>query len=124
MRVPFATTEPILGLRAALGSAIAERYAATPRRWGVLGIGSSAPHKGWPLERWGEFIAGLAHRTSGTVFLIGGPDYAARAERLLHSAGPALVNACDLTLMQAAGLLQRSDLFVGSDSGPMNLAAA
>jgi lipopolysaccharide heptosyltransferase II len=34
------------------------------------------------------------------------------------------VNACDLTIMEAAALTQRSDLFVGCDSGPMNLAAA
>src|SRR5580704_4863156 len=39
-------------------------------------------------------------------------------------AGAPTVNACDLTIMEAAALLQRSDLFVGSDSGPMNLAAA
>jgi heptosyltransferase II len=124
MKVPFATTEPILHLRPALTAAIAERYAARPRPWIVLGIGSSAPDKNWPMERWGEFIAGLARRTPGTAFLIGGPDCAARAERLVQSAGAATVNACDLTIMEAAGLLQQADLFVGADSGPMNLAAA
>src|SRR4029077_20099144 len=66
----------------------------------------------------------LRHRTSGTVFLIGGPAHAARAERLLQSAPAPAVNACDLSIMDAAGLLQKSDLFVGVDSGPMNLAAA
>jgi heptosyltransferase II len=124
MQVPFSNTEPILRLRAALTTTMAERYATQPRPWIVLGIGSSASDKDWPLERWGEFIAGLRHRTPGTVFLIGGPDYAARAERLLQTAGAPTVNACDLTIMEAAALLQRSDLFVGSDSGPMNLAAA
>jgi heptosyltransferase-2 len=124
MRVPFSTSEPILRLREGLSTTIAERYAAQPRPWIVLGIGSSASDKDWPLERWGEFIAGLRHRTPGTVFLIGGPDHTARAERLLQTAGAPTVNACDLTLIEAAALLQRSDLFVGSDSGPMNLAAA
>jgi heptosyltransferase-2 len=124
MQVPFSTAEPILRLRPVLTGAIAERYAAQPRPWIVLGIGSSAPDKDWPMERWGEFITGLHRRTPGTAFLIGGPDFAARAERLVQSAGPPTVNACDLTIMDAAGLLQKSDLFVGSDSGPMNLAAA
>ena len=124
MQVPFSTSEPILRLRAALTTAMAERYAAQPRPWIVLGIGSSASAKDWPLERWSEFIGGLRHRTPGTVFLIGGPDHAARAERLLQTAGAPAVNACDLTIMEAAALLQQSDLFVGSDSGPMNLAAA
>jgi heptosyltransferase-2 len=124
MQVPFATTEPILRLRPALTSAIAERYAAKPRPWIVLGIGSSGPDKDWPPERWSEFIAGLAHRTPGTVFLIGGPHLAASAERLVQSAGAPAVNASDLTITEAAALLQKADLFVGSDSGPMNLAAA
>ena len=124
MRVPFAITEPILHLRPALTAAIAERYAAQPRPWIVLGIGSSTPDKDWPLERWSEFIAGLTHRTPGTVFLIGGPAHAARAEHLVQSAPAPAVNACDLSIMEAAGLLQKSDLFVGVDSGPMNLAAA
>jgi heptosyltransferase-2 len=61
--------------------------------------------------------------TPGTAFLIGGPDSAARAERLVQSAGNATVNACDLAIMEA-GLLQQADLFAGADSGPMNLAAA
>jgi heptosyltransferase II len=124
MQVPLANTEPILHLRPALTNAIAERYAAQPRPWIVLGIGSSAPDKDWPLERWNEFIAGLRQRMPCTIFLIGGPDFTARAEHLVQSAGAPTVNACDLTIMEAAGLLQQSDLFVGSDSGPMNLAAA
>jgi len=34
------------------------------------------------------------------------------------------INACDLAITEAAGLLRLADLFVGPDSGPMNLAAA
>jgi heptosyltransferase-2 len=124
MKVPFATNEPILRLRPELTSAIAERYAARPRPWIVLGIGSSSPDRNWPMERWVEFMAGLRRRTTGTMFLIGGPDYAATAERLVQSADPSTVNACDLTITEAATLLQKSDLFVGSDSGPLNVAAA
>jgi heptosyltransferase-2 len=124
MQVPFAPTEPILHLPPALTGAIAQRYAHKPRPWITLGIGSSSPDKDWPLERWVELIAGLARRSTGTAFLIGGPDHAARAERLLPSAPAMAVNACDLTLMEATALMQKADLFVGCDSGPMNLAAA
>jgi heptosyltransferase-2 len=124
MKVPFATTEPILHLRPALTGAIAERFADMPRPWIVLGIGSSSPDRNWPMERWGEFMRGLRRRTTGTVFLIGGPDYAACAESLVQSAGICTVNACDLTILEAAALLHKADLFVGSDSGPLNIAAA
>jgi heptosyltransferase-2 len=34
------------------------------------------------------------------------------------------VNACALALIEAAALLRAADLFVGPDSGPLNLAAA
>jgi heptosyltransferase II len=122
MQIPFATSEPILRLAPALTAAIAERYAARPRPWIVLGIGSSNADKDWPLAHWRGLMAELARRTPGTLFLIGGPDHAARGAELIQST--AAVNACDLSLMQAAALLQRSDLYVGVDSGPMNLAAA
>ncbi len=124
MAVPFATTEPNLCLRPALSAAIAERFAAQPRPWIVLGIGSSSPDRNWPMERWAELMAGLHQRTTGTVFLIGGPGYAAHADRLAQSAGGRTVNACDLAIAEAAALLQKSDLFVGLDSGPLNIAAA
>jgi heptosyltransferase-2 len=124
MAVPFAVVEPILRLRPALTGAIAERYAGKPRPWIALGIGTSSPDRNWPLERWADLMAGLRQHTPGTVFLIGGPDYAAQAERLAQSAGGGTVNACDLAIEEAAALLQKSDLFVGSDSGPLNIAAA
>jgi heptosyltransferase-2 len=124
MQVPFATCEPILRLRPALTGAIAQRFADRPRPWIVLGIGSSSPDKDWPVERWGELIAALARRSPGTAFLIGGPDHAARARRLVQSAPATTMNACDLPIMEAAALMQNADLFVGCDSGPMNLAAA
>jgi heptosyltransferase II len=124
MAVPFATTEPDLRLRPALSTAIAQRFAAEPRPWIALGIGSSSPDRNWPLERWAELMAGVRQRARGTVFLIGGPDYAAHADRLVQSAPGGAINACDLVIAEAAALLQTSDLFVGSDSGPLNIAAA
>jgi heptosyltransferase-2 len=124
MKIPLATTEPSLHVRPALTAAVAQRHVAQPRPWIVLGIGSSGPDKEWPVERWGEFITGLRHRTPGTIFLIGGPSFAGRARHLLQSVPAPTVNACDLAIMEAVALLQLSDLFVGCDSGPLNLAAA
>jgi heptosyltransferase-2 len=57
--------------------------------------------------------------------LIGGRQNQARAKSLIeHTSGTATINACDLTLIQALALLHLADLFIGTDSGPMNLAAA
>ena len=35
-----------------------------------------------------------------------------------------MINACDLSLIESAALLKLADLFVGPNSGPMNIAAA
>jgi ADP-heptose:LPS heptosyltransferase len=70
-------------------------------------------------------IDGLARLAPGTVFLIGGSANISRAEHLLAQGGRAsVINACGLGLVEALALLRQADLFVGPDSGPMNLAVA
>jgi heptosyltransferase-2 len=125
MTVPLATTEPNLPVPADALAAIGEKFAQQPRPWIVLGIGSSHPDKDWPDEYWAKFLASLRSRSEGTVYLIGGPQHDASARALIaRSAGASAINACDLTLLEAVALLRHADLFVGTDSGPMNLAAA
>jgi len=123
MHVPLSSTEPGLRLSAATLASVGERFKDYPRPWLVLGIGASHPDKDWPDSYWAEFLAGL--RAPGTVFLIGGMANRTRAQAMLAgNVGATTVNACDLTLGEAAALLHHADLFVGTDSGPMNLAVA
>jgi len=125
MNVPLASTEPDLRLAPALLEGIAARYGAHRRPWVVLAPGGSHPAKDWPDEHWATFLDTLRRRTPGTVFLTGGADNAARADALIaRTAGAPAINACDLSIGEAAALLRLADLFVGPDSGPMNLAAA
>ena len=125
MGVPVVTTEPDLKLPDAALAAVRERYAVVARPWIVLALGASHPEKDWPDDNWAGFLDTLRRRTLGTVFLIGGRDNAARADALIaRSAGAPVVNACDLSIVEAAALLRFADLFVGPNSGPMNLAAA
>jgi heptosyltransferase II len=125
MRVPVPTIEPELHLRSEILSAIGAKFGDCGRPWIVLGLGGSHPEKDWPDPHWAEFLAALRRRTGGTVFLIGGAENAARVQKLAAGgAGAPLVNGCDLKLDEAAALLQRADLFIGPDSGPMNIAAA
>jgi heptosyltransferase-2 len=125
MQVPLASTEPDLRLPAATLAAIGEKFTQAPRPWIVLGIGASHPDKDWPDDNWAGFLDALRHRTGGTVFLIGGPANAARAQNFIaHTSGAPAINACELGLAEAAALLRRADLCVGPSSGPLNLAAA
>ncbi len=117
MNVPVPSTEPDLKLPPALLANIGERFAAMARPWTVLALGGSHPEKDWPDAHWAAFLDTLRRRTAGTVFLIGGPDNAPRAEALIaRSAGAPAVNACGLSIVEAAALLRLADLFVGPDS--------
>ncbi len=125
MNVPCPTTEPGLRLKPELVTAVGERFRTCPRPWIVLGLGASHPTKDWQSSQWLEFVGQLRRRIEGTVILIGGATEAGRASDLIdQTAGAAVKNACHLTVVEAAALLGHADLFVGPDSGPMNLAAA
>lgn len=125
MKLPISSTEPDLRLPKAALAAVAAKFAASPRPWIVLGIGASHPDKDWPDAHWAEFVALLRQRTAGTVFLIGGQTNFGRAQNFIADGGSAAaVNACDVSLLDAAALLRLADLFVGPSSGPLNLAAA
>jgi heptosyltransferase-2 len=91
----------------------------------LLGIAASHPDKDWPEGYWVEFAVALRKRTSGSIFLIGGQKNRARAESLIsRTPCGTMINACNLKLMESAALLRHADLFVGCNSGPLNLAAA
>jgi heptosyltransferase-2 len=123
MNVPLHSTEPDLPLAAAVLNSIRAKFAQYARPWIAIGIGASHPDKDWPDAAWCEFLRGV--RTPGTVFVVGGPANDARAEKFVFASGSsAIVNACDLALIEAAALLRLADLFVGPSSGPLNLAAA
>jgi len=125
MRVPLETTEPNLTLPPAILVGVAERFANAARPWVVVALGASHPTKDWPAAHWSAFIDTLRRRTGGTVFLIGGRASGTQATELIAaSAGAPAINACGLSVVEAAALLRHADLFVGPDSGPMNLAAA
>ena len=125
MNVPVPSTEPALNLPSLTLTTIAERFNYCPRPWIVLGIGALHAEREWPYQNWLEFLAQLRDHSPGTCFFIGGYDYTARAENLIANGKlTAAINACNLSLVEATALLHHADLFVGTDSGPMNLAVA
>ncbi len=125
MRVPLLSTEPNLRLASELLAAIGGKFSAWPRPWIALGLGGSHPDKDWPTPYWAEFLGALRSLTNGTVFVIGGPAHIARAQTLIaNTSGANAVNGCDLKVAESAALLHHADLFIGTDSGPLNLAAA
>ena len=123
--VPLETTEPNLNLPESVVGTIGERFASHARPWTVIGLGASTPDKDWSRAQWIEFIEAARRRTQGTIFLIGGPANVPVATDLIQStAGASMINACELSLVESAALMKLANLFVGPNSGPMNIAAA
>ncbi len=87
--------------------------------------GAGAAVKLWPAERYAQVADALAERWDAVIILTGsrGELGLAWAVAAAMRADP-LVAAGETTLGQLAALLMRCDLVIGSDSGPLHLAAA
>jgi lipopolysaccharide heptosyltransferase I len=94
--------------------------AMTPARYAVLLPGANWVTKQWPVERFAALVAPLRERFGLECVTAGGPETKALAERI-----PGAVNLAGKTnLRQLVALLERADLVVANDSGPMHIAAA
>lgn len=94
-----------------------------------------AAAKRWPAEKYAALIGALRAETGWDVVLLEGPDECGVAEEILRVAGggggaaaatAAAAKVVRLTgpLGDAAGLLARAKLYVGTDSGLAHVAAA
>lgn len=99
-----------------------------PRPWYAFGTTCDDDRRRWIPHRYAELCAGLLGATGGTVFFLGGPNHAPQirqATRYLHGvSGWVDASAYPLALEVSVALLSLADMFVGSDSGPMNIATA
>ena len=89
-----------------------------------------AQAKRWPTERYRELIVALHAEAGDRVIVVEGPDEAGVADEIVSSGDPAAsrVPARLLKLSgplgEAAALMERAELYVGTDSGLAHLAAA
>jgi lipopolysaccharide heptosyltransferase I len=86
----------------------------------VLLPGTNWPTKRWPIEHFAALVGPLRERFGLRAIVAGGPDESQLAQQI-----PGAVNlAGRTTLGQLTALLQRADLIIANDSGPMHIAAA
>jgi ADP-heptose:LPS heptosyltransferase len=100
------------------------RIAAEPRPWIVVWPGSSrtGSHKRWQPERLREAATAIRSGTGGTLLVGWGP--AEKEEALALAAGiPGAIPLPATTIPELAIILERADLYVGMDTGPMHVAA-
>lgn len=96
-----------------------------PRPWLMLGPGARWMTKRWPPQQ----FAALARRAwdafGGTVFFVGGDEETPAAQAVRRRlSGPSRDLTGRTTLPCLAALLQRADVMLANDTGPLHLAAA
>jgi lipopolysaccharide heptosyltransferase I len=105
----------------------AEELAALPQHFGgfaVLNPGAGWDSKRWPPERFAEVARHLATRGLSSVVTWGGRRERAWAEAIVAEAAGACAMAPPTSLLELAAILRAARLFIGSDTGPLHLAAA
>lgn len=117
---------PLLTARASQRSAIRSRFAACPRPWLALGIGSSDASRQWGTDNFSALVAALLGRWGGSCFLLGGQAERDMAERIMQvgDASTTIVTLIQQPLQEVIALLAEAQVFIGNDTGMLNLAAA
>jgi lipopolysaccharide heptosyltransferase I len=91
----------------------------------VINPGAGWDSKIWPARRYG-LLANQLGRQHGIRSIVAwaGDRERSWTEEIVEHAGGHAVAAPDTTLPQLAALIRRARMFVGSDTGPLHLAAA
>lgn len=106
---------------------IRSRFAATAKPWVALGIGTSEPYKQWGAPRFAELACALAQRYGMSAFLIGGDGERVLGDEIIAQAarqGVTVRNALGLSVADTMALLADCRVYVGNDTGFLNVAAA
>ena len=107
------------------GAHIGRQECLPHRGFAVINPGAGWPSKLWPAERYAAVARHLGDaRGLATLVVWAGQAERLLAEQVVANAGGAARMAPPTTLTQLAALARRARLFIGSDTGPLHLAAA
>jgi lipopolysaccharide heptosyltransferase I len=103
----------------------AAALAGCPRPWLMVGVGSRWITKRWPPEHFATLIHKAQERYGGTAVFVGGAEETPTARKVSRRLRGA---TCDITgrttLPHLAAILEKADVMVANDTGPLHLAAA
>ena len=124
--IPVPDTDSRLTVSEAKRLAVAEEFSGLPRPWLVVAPGASEPVRCWPAENFAQVAKGVITEAGGTLFLVGAKGEAGIIERLHALCGhaEAIKPLAGRPLDEVMALMSLSDVLLGNDSGPVNLAAA
>lgn len=97
---------------------------ARPRVLVYPGTSAAQAYKRYPAARLAEIVTELSASTGGTIVVGWGPGEREIAEEVMRRSRGRRVLAPPTRLRELGELIRASDLFIGSDTGPLHLAAA
>ena len=94
-------------------------------RFAIINVGAGWPSKLWRPDRYGQVARHLGNNRGLPTMVVwaGREEYNMARQVVVASAGQA-VGAPDTSLTELAALARRASLFIGSDTGPLHIAAA
>lgn len=125
--IPRREPEPNLPVAEVALGRVRARFADVAMPWVAVGVGSSEPVKQWGAARFTDLCVRIGRETHASVVLVGGPAEVAMGEAIIQSAaqqGVTVVSALNLSIADTVALLGQSALYVGNDTGFLNIAAA
>jgi heptosyltransferase-2 len=105
-------------------SEVMNRHGLVEGRFAALHITASKAPRAWHADRFAAVASALQERAGLRQVLVGAPSDAPTHDVFRERCPAALDLAGALSLRGTAALMGRCALFVGSDSGPMHIAAA
>jgi heptosyltransferase-2 len=130
MHIAIDSTQPCLAVDAARQQEVRGKWQpADTDIHIVVGIGSSEAFKIWPAEYFAELIEKITQHSARIRFYLFGSGsteqaLADRIEQHTQRSGADVVKVLDRPIGEAVHLLSVSDLYIGNDSGFLNIAAA
>lgn len=110
---------------AAAETSIASFLDDAPQRFAVVNPGASWDSKLWPTERFAEVCRYLGEQHDlPSIIVWAGEREREWAEQIVSGAREAARLAPRTSLQELIALVRQAHLFVGSDTGPMHIAAA
>lgn len=96
-----------------------------PKKYIIINSGAGWPSRRWPIDRFAR-VAKRIHDAFGLPSLLiwGGKNELEWANEIKTMANDACVIAPSTSLMEMSGLIKRSLLYLGGDTGPMHMSAA
>ena len=111
-----------------LANRVQQHYAACPKPWIGVGLGSSEAFKQWGASRFAALIDRLAGVRPASFFLLGGPTEAAFQPvieaALADHRGSVVIPGFDWPMSKIIAAQAAMDVYVGNDTAFLNIAAA